>query len=343
MAERSFAVVGAGVAGLSTAVALLERGARVVGFAPARAADGPRTASGVAPAAFTPYPGADNDRLRAWSTASFERFSHLARTDPTAGMEIRELREIFSRPFWTTPWLDDLLAARALPTPPGWHAARTTLRPQIDTDRYLPWLRARVLALGGSIQPRVVQSLDALLDEGFAAVVNCAGLGARTLASDTLVHPSRGQVVHVPNNLGLTASIHDDAPDRGEGPGLVAYVFVFSDRLVLGGSFEPGVDGDQASEAQTRGIIARCRELLRADGHPRWAELGTTVLDVRAAARPTRVIGESSEMVRLEAQERHGGRVVHNYGHGRSGITLSWGCAIETAERALIAAAGSPC
>ncbi len=342
MAQGPFAVVGAGVAGLSTALALLERAARVVVFTTPESAHR-RSASGVAPAAFTPCPGTDDDRLRAWSTASFERFTHLARTHPAAGVDVRELREVFSRPFWTKPWLDTLLAARSLPTPPGWHAARTTIRPQIDMDRYLPWLRARVLALGGTIQARHVESLDTLLHEGFAGVVNCAGLGARTLASDTLVQPSRGQVVHVPNDLGLTASIHDDAPDRGEGPGLVAYIFVFSDRLVLGGSFEPGVAGDHTSEAQTRGIIDRCRALLRVDGHPRWAELGTRVLDVRAAARPTRVIGESSEMVRLEADARAGGRVVHNYGHGRSGVTLSWGCALETADLLLVAAAPPLC
>jgi len=33
--------------------------------------------------------------------------------------------------------------------------------------------------------------------------------------------------------------------------------------------------------------------------------------------------------VRLEVEEVGGRRVIHNYGHGGAGVTLSWGCAEE--------------
>ena len=33
--------------------------------------------------------------------------------------------------------------------------------------------------------------------------------------------------------------------------------------------------------------------------------------------------------MRLEAQARDGGTVVHCYGHGGAGVTLAWGCADE--------------
>lgn len=39
------------------------------------------------------------------------------------------------------------------------------------------------------------------------------------------------------------------------------------------------------------------------------------------------------DTVRLEIEKRSDGVViVHNYGHGGSGITLHWGCALESAE-----------
>jgi D-amino-acid oxidase len=33
--------------------------------------------------------------------------------------------------------------------------------------------------------------------------------------------------------------------------------------------------------------------------------------------------------VRLEEERLEGRRVIHNYGHGGAGVTLSWGCAEE--------------
>ena len=64
------------------------------------------------------------------------------------------------------------------------------------------------------------------------------------------------------------------------------------------------------------GILERCAAL-----EPRLAD--ARVIDEQVGLRPVR------PSVRLEAEELHGARCVHNYGHGRSGVSLSWGCARE--------------
>ena len=66
-------------------------------------------------------------------------------------------------------------------------------------------------------------------------------------------------------------------------------------------------------------IRARCAAALPALATARV--LGTAV-----GLRPAR-----SE-VRLEAERRGGGTVVHCYGHGGAGVTLAWGCAEEVVE-----------
>jgi glycine/D-amino acid oxidase-like deaminating enzyme len=46
---------------------------------------------------------------------------------------------------------------------------------------------------------------------------------------------------------------------------------------------------------------------------------------VRVGLRPFR-----KQNVRLDREP--GTRIIHNYGHGGAGVTLSWGCAIEIAD-----------
>jgi D-amino-acid oxidase len=64
--------------------------------------------------------------------------------------------------------------------------------------------------------------------------------------------------------------------------------------------------------------LRRCTAL-----EPRLA--GAEVVEHKVGLRPGR------PEVRLEAEDAAPGPPrVHNYGHGGSGITLSWGCAEET-------------
>lgn len=329
-------MIGSGVAGLTAALELAARGERIVIYAD-RAAAPP--ASLVAPALFTPYPPpAASDpgdaRFRRWTEHAYSALARIAAEHgPGSGIRMGELREYFYEPPTRRPWLDALLSTSPIrPVPAPFVESTSSLRPHIDMLRYMPWLEQRARSAGVRFIERRITKLDEVFALGHSTVINCAGVGARSLAADPLVRPMHGQVVHVPNTIGLTYSLHDDAagPD-----GKVAYIFVFDDRLVLGGTFDEGRDDHRTDRAAIDGVIERCRNLLRLDGHPRWSEIARSELRVLAAVRPTRGAGSDFEQTRVEREELAGGTVIHCYGHGRSGATVSWATAAEAAALAL--------
>jgi D-amino-acid oxidase len=331
------AVIGAGVVGLTTAVTLLERGVACVVFAEQHCTpDAPvgSLASSAAPAVFTPFAGSEPARLERWVRTAFDRYAALAREQPGAGVRMTEFREYLYRATRETPMAALLNERPITPGPPGTIASLATVRPHILTARFLPWLESRVHALGGRLVQRRVQRLEDLFAEGFRVVVNCAGVGARALAGDALVRPIAGQVVHVPNTIGLTYSLHDDAPPP---TGKVAYIFTYDDRLVLGSTNLEGEWSARISADEELAIIDRCRNLLRLDGHPRWNDLArgpaASAIARYAGLRPARGAEGVSECPRVEAEPLAPGRtIVHHYGHGRSGVTLAWGTAAEAAD-----------
>lgn len=227
------------------------------------------------------------------------------------------------------PWWGPIVGGcKALAAPSGFSVVYEALLPHIDMTRYVAWLEGHALALGISIEQRRVWSFDDLFQESPGVIVNCTGLGSRELASDAAMTPMRGQVLHVRNTLGLESSLHDEP--MGD---IVTYIFAFPKHLVLGGTYEPGVGTDTTEPEAIDEILKRCCSLLRADGHSRWRDLGRDEIKRVAGLRPARVVGNSAEAIRLEVERRASGHaIVHNYGHGRSGVTLSWGCAADVAR-----------
>jgi D-amino-acid oxidase len=100
----------------------------------------------------------------------------------------------------------------------------------------------------------------------------------------------------------------------------ITYVVPRSNDCILGGTVEEGRESLEADESTTLEILARCRAL-----EPRLEQ--AKLLGANVGLRPGR------PEVRLEAEPFASGRlVVHNYGHGGAGVTLSWGCADEVCE-----------
>lgn len=307
--EKSVVVVGGGVVGLTCAAELLAAGYSVQ-VAARELLD--ETTSAVAAAFWYPYRAYPEDQVNAWAHASLRRFMVLA-DDPCTGVLRREATELAPRAAWPA-WVQDLEqfhAAGAEELPMGFAEGFVFASAVVETGVYLRWLQDQVLARGGQIERRTVTSLEEI--RGAAIVLNCSGLGARELAPDPSVHAIRGQVVRVENNGFSRVWI-----DEHSGPD-ITYIVPRSRDVVLGGTSEPHAEDRTPDPACTRAIVERCARL-----EPRIAE--ARVLSVAVGLRPGR------PTVRLAAERRGDTLVVHNYGHGGAGVTLSWGCAAAVRE-----------
>ncbi|PNG93453.1 FAD-dependent oxidoreductase [Streptomyces malaysiensis] len=310
-------VVGAGVSGLTTAVVLAEAGVRVHVIAD----ELPGLTSLAAGAMWGPYLVEPKDKVDQWSQHSLEVFSDLAGESApgvrlTSGIEASRTTE--SPPDWATT-LPGFHPAEPAELPAGFTSGYRFTVPLIDMPVYLDYLQRRLREADGTIEQR---RLSSFADAGPAsAMVNCTGLGASALIPEPDLRPIRGQHVIVANP-GVTEFFSEDT---GLSPDLMC-IYPHGDTVVLGGT---AIDGDgslEADEKAAAGILSRCAEV-----EPRLAK--AEILGHRVGARPTR------DPVRVEVDRLPDGTpLVHNYGHGGAGVTLSWGCAVEV--RRLLVVAG---
>jgi D-amino-acid oxidase len=287
------------VLGLSVAVRLLEAGHRV----DVLARDLPlETTSSVAAAIWYPHLAHPQDRVTAWGRATYDELARLAGMG-VEGVVLRRGTELLGAPT-PDPWWVGAVPSLARVAPPQSYAdAWSFVSPVVDMPRYLPWLTRRVVDLGGTITRMALARLpDAPL------VVNCAGLGSRVLAGDTSTRPVRGQVVVV-EQVGLDEWWLAEA---GNGRNVPTYVVPRTDDIVLGGTDEEGDWSRTPCPQVADDILRRAAALVPAVASAR-------VLRHQVGLRPAR------PEVRLERD----GDVVHCYGHGGAGVTLSWGCADE--------------
>jgi D-amino-acid oxidase len=309
--KRRVAIVGAGVSGLTCGIAFAESG-----FDTSILAEqiGNQTDSAAAAAMWYPYDTGPAGQTIAWALDTYRTLRHLA-PDPRTGVSIVELRT-FSRtgeieiPEWAGP-----LGARRLRSeiPAAFVAGFALDVPVMDTTIYLDYLAGRFRDAGGEVSPN--QRFTTLEEVGpvFDLIINCTGIGARTLVHDSDLEPHRGQVAVVAKMDCPCAIVCDDAP--------LMYAIPRANDCVFGGSNDVS-DDRTVDPAATARIVAECSRVLEINE--------PAVLRERVGLRPFRRSG-----VRLEREQLRDGRpVIHNYGHGGSGFTLSWGCAKAVLELA---------
>ncbi len=312
-------MIGAGVCGLSSALALLDAGCSVHVYA---ASPPHRTTSAAAGALWGAHLVGPDDRVSAWGLLTLDRFRELT-AEPAAG-----IREIYG----TSAVLDaqatppdyaigmpGLAPADPATLPAGYALGWRYLAPVITMADYLDYLLDQVVERGGLIQfgQPFADLAEAAAATTAPVIVNCSGIGASALAGDTALTPVRGQVVMVANP-GLTEFFVGERAVPGE----ITYLFPHGPVALLGGTEVAGDASTEPDPDVAARILRGCVEV-----EPRLAQ--APVLAHRVGLRPVR------PHVRLESEPLPGDgdrQVVHNYGHGGAGVTLSWGCALSVRD-----------
>jgi D-amino-acid oxidase len=312
--------VGAGVSGLTTAICLQQAGYKVeivTREAP------PFTTSDKAAAVWLPYAAGPVEKVRQWSGETYLECKNLSK-DPESGIyfvellllakDVNELEPDWSRSLPSGSWR----VADAAELPPGYDTAFALEVPMIETPIYLPYLLSRFQAGGGAIHMRAATSLEELLEPD-RLVVNCTGLGAKTLTGDTELYPIKGNIIvgRIDGNEPWLRCLVDNVAQNN-----LAYILPRkrTGDIMLGGTAIEHDDTPEFAPAEVTGVNERCLNLI-----PELKDLQVIRMD--AGLRPGR------KNIRLGWDAELSG-LIHNYGHGGSGFTVAWGCGRAVARLA---------
>lgn len=252
------AVIGAGAVGLTTARLVQEAGFPVTVYAKALPPD---TTSNIAGGQFHPYGLFDRDAVspewRAQYLAaldySWRRFQIMVGDDygirwlPTYAPRASGRPEQQLLP--TFPPANRMLTREEHPFPFDNAAVFTTM--YVETGRFLHRLTQDIHIAGGSIAIRDFRTPAELAALPERLIFNCTGLGARALFGDDTLVPIRGQL----------AILIPQPEVRYAYMGEYGYMFPRADGILLGGTYERGVEDATPQEADIARIIAGHREL----------------------------------------------------------------------------------
>ncbi|KAK7540662.1 FAD dependent oxidoreductase [Phyllosticta citribraziliensis] len=222
------------------------------------------------------------------------------------------------------------------------------LAPIIDTDVCMAFLKDLVVSKGAKVTTRTIHgdlfAQEHALRAEFAAdvIINATGLAGAEIAGDKSCYPIRGGLIRVVNNgqdfpkLDAALTITADAVhDSNE---IVFLVPRNDDILLIGGiaeSHQHELDLTLDSPIIRR-MRARCEAFLPDLKHAR-------VDPDYPLAQGLRPFRERNVRVERELRRREGdaapSRIVHSYGQGGAGWSLSFGCAGDVAalvEEALL-------
>ncbi|XP_077867253.1 D-amino-acid oxidase-like [Saccoglossus kowalevskii] len=165
---------------------------------------------------------------------------------------------------------------------------------------------------GGRTMKKKIENIREV--EQYDVVVNCTGIGARSLVNDAEVQPIRGQVIRVHAHWIKHFAITADA-------GHSSYVIPCANNVLLGGTTQVGNWNLKIDENDKKKIWEGCCKMYPSLKH---AKLDYDWVGLRPSRTSVRL---EKEIMNINGREI---KVVHNYGHGGSGVTFHWGCAQDT-------------
>ena len=303
--SKNIAIIGAGISGMSTAYLLKDKGYNITIYAKAFS---PNITSNKAAAFWFPYHIRNDQRGIEWCNTSYNYYKTFTAI-PEAGISMQHLIKVLREnvedrePIWI-----DFMPAGSLRVmdetelQPGVARGYDITVPLIETQIFLPYLQQQLKHSGVTFIEKEVDDLNEFANS-YDIVVNCSALGSRKLCNDEALIPVRGQVALLSPKDGMNLYIDNEKP---------MYVVPRKDAIIVGGTYEERVETD-TTEPQTI-------ERLLENAYEVFPELKQQeVIGNWAGLRPYR------PEVRLEREK--GTNIIHNYGHGGSGFTLSFGCA----------------
>lgn len=305
---QSVTVVGSGIVGLTAAIALQEAGFQVKIISKD---SHEKSLSSKVGAIWFPFEIEPREKATTWSTSAYSRYQkELSAGNGFSFIPFITPYSAESNIDWTNQLPEGKVRkARRDELPKGMEMAFVSEVPLAEPGLYLPHLFERFLKDGGSFEKHKITSLEELagLDTW---VINCTGLGAKTICKDQELRPMRGQILRCEQ---LAVGSFAKATQKGA----LSYVINRSTDCIIGGTDYENDWNEAIAPADTDLILARLQDSGVAE-EPR-------ILDILVGLRPIR------SAVRFEFDPAYPS-VFHNYGHGGAGFTVAWGCALQLAE-----------
>lgn len=185
-----------------------------------------------------------------------------------------------------------------------------------EGSRYIDYYMIKLEESGVRIMKKQLTHISELYSD-YDVIINCSGVGAKDLIGDEKVYPIKGQIVRVSAPWIKEFIAMTELDSEGRTP----YIYPNQTNIILGGVKRDNDYSKESSTEDTNWILNKAKDFYPSLEH-------ASIVDVSVGFRPAR------DEIRVETenlQDEHSRAkvIIHNYGHGGSGLTFYWGCGEE--------------